>query len=75
MSGEFRPTMTVGQIREALARFPDDTHVVAYLEATEYVNVVGLDSTQHDEEVRLLPEYAPAAVVLDLVDDYDSRQW
>jgi len=71
------PTMTTRQIINVLDKYPDDTYVVGYDPDREYVNFKGIDTTQHDEEVRTMPgdDIHRAALVLDIADDYDSRQF
>lgn len=62
------PTMTVGQLRAALANIADDMPVIAHVEPLGYVNLcdmtpVGVDGND-----------GPAAI-LNLSNDYDTRQW
>lgn len=68
-------TFTVGEIRKALERFDEDEHVIAYINELEYVNVEGVWSAQRDEDREHSPEHGSAAIVLNLTNNYDSRQW
>lgn len=59
------PTLTAGRLIAALSLLDPNTPVIAYSDKSDYINVT---------DVHYSPDEGPAAV-LELTDNYDSRQW
>jgi hypothetical protein len=62
--GAILPTMTVAQLRAALEGQPGDRYVIAF-GAMDYLNIKGVED----------PDEEDSALVLNLSDDFDTRQW
>lgn len=62
------PTMTKRDLIDALENLdcPDDTPILAYSEVSEYLNVTEISNTDFE---------AGPALVIETLDNYDSRQW
>lgn len=62
------PTMTKRDLIDALENLdcPDDAPVLAYSEVSEYLNVTEISNTDFE---------AGPALVIETLDNYDSRQW
>lgn len=59
------PTITVGELIDALRARPTARYVIGLSDKTGYVNVTSLTA----------PSDPDAALVIELSEDYDSRQW
>lgn len=64
------PTLTVGELIERLSKYPPETYVLSYVNENmcDYQNVAGVNDEQWVEE-------SSSAIVIELSDTYDSRQW